>query len=195
MIFQDLLREIELYLHIDNEESRYLIKSFINESITDFVRLREWEELKKVVDITLTGAGSYSLNSLTDPFEGEIALLTEGGNEYHKWDYKNYLQLSSKSQQYAISGKILYVTGSTGTLKLHYISRGIPLTLVLDTDENLVTKYYADIIKMWSVIKMLDYLGDNVKKEEEKLDLKITSAIKKERRINKQGKIKMVFRG
>jgi len=195
MIFQDLLREIELYLHIDNEESRYLIKSFINESITDFVRLREWEELKKVVDITLTGAGSYSLNSLTDPFEGEIALLTEGGNEYHKWDYKNYLQLSSKSQQYAISGKILYVTGSTGTLKLNYISRGIPLTLVLDTDENLVTKYYADIIKMWSVIKMLDYLGDNVKKEEEKLDLKITSAIKKERRINKQGKIKMVFRG
>ena len=195
MIFQDLLREIELYLHIDNEESRYLIKSFINESITDFVRLREWEELKNVVDITLTGAGSYSLNSLTDPFEGEIALLTEGGNEYHKWDYKNYLQLSSKSQQYAISGKILYVTGSTGTLKLNYISRGIPLTLVLDTDENLVTKYYADIIKMWSVIKMLDYLGDNVKKEEEKLDLKITSAIKKERRINKQGKIKMVFRG
>jgi len=196
MIFKDLYRGIELYLHIQGTEARYLIKDFINESILDFLRLKEWERAKTVEDIALDGSGQYDLDTiLTNFFGGEIALLTEGGMELKKYNYDTYLQLTNKTDTYALLGNILFVEGDGVTLKFIYKTMGNPYPLVNDDDENLVTKYYWDIIKKMAEIKMLDYLGDEMSaKETQNLQLKLISLKETENRIRKQGKFKMVNR-
>ena len=195
MTFKNLIREIEIYLRIDNSETKNIIKTFINDSILDFVRLKTWEKLKVIEDITLDGSNSYDLSLiLTNRFDGEIQLLNENGTEYQKYNYDTYLMKGQTAGTYAILGNILYVQGDNTTLKLLYLTIGAPYPLALDDDENLVTKFYYDIIKFMTIIKVLSWIGDETKVEAAQLSIKVNSLSSKENRIRKNGKIKLVRR-
>jgi len=196
MIFSELIREIELYLHIQGSETRYLIKDFINESILDFIRIEEWKYSRFSNDIVLDGSEQYDLTTiLTNPFYGEIDLIKENSYSYRKFNYETYIKSQSKIGSYSILGNTLYVEGEDTTLRFVYVTPGLPYPLVNDNDENLVTRYYWDIIKKMAVIKMLHYLGDDVVvREEELLKEKLFSLKFQENRIEKKGKFKMVVR-
>jgi len=196
MTYYDLVRNIELYLHIQGSEARYLIKDFINSSILDFIRIFEWKYTRNSDIITLNGSGQYDLSTvLSMPFYGELSLLSKSGQEYTKYNYDTYLRLTSKAYAYAIFGNNLYVEGNNNDLTFLYVTPGTPYPLADDDDENLVTLYYWDIIKKMTIIKMLNYLDDEtVAKEENDLKFKLVSLKEQERRIQKQGKFKMVRR-
>lgn len=196
MNYGNLVNEIRLYLSMQGTEMMHMIKSFLNESIIDFVRIYEWEKSKVAEIITLDGSGSYDLSAvLTNPFEGEIGLIDSSGAEMQKFDYKMYATLDDKTGYYSIFGNTLYVGGTTGDLTFMYISPGNPYPLVNDTDENLITLYYWQIIKKMTASYMLKYISDPQAAEEDKMiAFKINSLRSMENRTRKQGKFSHVHR-
>jgi hypothetical protein len=196
MTYKELIREVQKYLHIQGASSEDLIKGFINESILDFARLDEWEKMKKTEIISLDDSNSYDLNTvLTEPFHGELNLVTEAQDEYLKLAYNLYLTAEDKSEYWSVDGLTLYVTGKDLDVNFQYISLGADYPLTADDDEVPATIYYWDIIKLLTVIKMLNYLGDETtEKEEKNLAIKLDITRKNENRIRKQGKMSFVSR-
>lgn len=197
MDFKNLRRKVELYLHIQGTENKIMIEDFINESVLDFLRMHEWSKCKVMETITLDGSGVYDLSALlTNPFFEEIDLLDENGNVYTKVDYNYYLRTTEPRYLYSILGTDLYVPGDTGTLNFVFKTSGNPFTLVKNTDENLVTQYYHDIIKVMSAIEVYNFIGDieQVQIEERKLLKKIIITKKTENRTRQRGKSHMVSR-
>lgn len=195
MQFFDLVREVELYLHVQGDVSREMIKRFINESILDFIRIKQWQNTVAAYDLVLDGTGSYNLAVLLPSFEGEIALFNSSGLEYQKFNYQLYIQQQVKTNLYSLLSKVLYVDGDAATLKLLYVSRGTPYPLAADADESMITISYPDIIKQMAVIKMLKYMGDpQVEVESQTLNDKLTILRKSENRANNNGKLKEVNR-
>lgn len=199
MIYIDLIREIELYTHMEGAQIREMIKRHINEAILDFLRMKEWEKVKNVVSVALNGSGAYTITGGATPiaadFEGEIELLDSGGIPYSKVGYSLYLQHSDKSGVYSILGDTLYVEGDSGTLTLIYIARGDEYPLTDDDDEVYATLYYWDIIKQMVVVRILKFLGDpQAEPEELVLRDKLLTLRASENRTRNNGKLKVVQR-
>lgn len=196
MTLANLIREVEKYVHIQGPANVDRIKGFINQCILEFARLDEWEKLKTAEVITLDGSDSYDLTAvLVDPFFSELALVTEDNEEWLKLGYIWYLQAPDKAKYYAVHGTTLYVTGTDLDINFLYKTLGEDYPLTDDSDEVPATIYYWDIIKMMTVIKVMDYLGDEqVKVEKNNLDIVIGSAKNAENRTRKKGKPKFVSR-
>ena len=195
MTFQILIRSIEKYLHIQGADNKELIKDFINESILDFIRLADWEKLKKVYQLALTDASPYDLTLITEKFYSEISLINEAGDKFIKLDYENYLRATDKSGYYSLVGTDLYVSGDNANVDLVYLATGTQYPLTADGDEIPSTKYYPDIIKKMVVVMMLDYIGDEtVEKEEQNLAKKLVTLKKSENRTRQHGKMPYVNR-
>lgn len=197
MTFKNLIRGVERYIRMKGNRIHEMIKDMINESVLEFIRLEEWRMIKVAETITLDDSGSYDLSSLLiKRFDGELALLNSAGNEFQKYDYKTYLQLSSKDKFYSLLGAVLYVEGTGEDLTLVYITAGEDYPLSADSDEVPATEHYADIIKQITIIKMLEQIGDDMTdKEKVKLNKMLSILYKHENRINKQGKAKVIQRG
>lgn len=196
MQFSTLIRKVELYLHVQGSTMRAMIEDFINESILDFVRLKEWRKVRSVVNLPLDGSGSYNILAVAPDFEGEIGLFSEEGIEYEKSEYDVYIQYQTKTYKYSILGTQLYVEGDTGTtLKFIYVALGTNYPLTNDADEVPATIHYWDIIKQIAVVKMLKHLGDpQVQVEETTLIDKLKGLRASENRFDKEGKPKEVQR-
>ena len=123
MTFSELVRDTELYIHLEGAEVRHLIKQFISDSILDFVRLKNWSRVNVFETITLDGSGSYLLSNLMNNFSGEIGLYS-GATQYTKTKYENYIQYSSKSGLYAIYGDRIYIEGDNVDLTFMFKSTG-----------------------------------------------------------------------
>lgn len=200
MKFSQLVREIELYLHIQGTENRNLVKGFINDSSLEFLRLGEWDKCKKMDVITLDGTDVYPLNGtgriLTNVFHAELGLINSSGETYYKVDYNTYLISTEKEYLWSIFGNELYVTGDAVDLNFLYKTPGVIFPLSNDDDENLVTLYYSDVIKKMSAIKVYDFIGDNeqVQKEEQNFARMIISLKKEENRIRNNAKLHFIGR-
>jgi hypothetical protein len=159
--------------------------------------LFEWHKCKAADVITLDGSNSYDLSRLlSNPFQAEIDLMDESGRTYYKVDYNWYLKSTDKAYLYAILGETMYVTGDTGDLNFVYLTPGKPYPLKKDGDENLITKYYHDIIKIMTAIQVYDYIGDNeqVQREEAVMARKVITLKKHENRTRQSGKLHFVSR-
>ena len=213
MTFLELILKIEIYLHIKGRESREVIKDFINEAILEFGRAYNWKWLVKTEDLTLDDSDSYTIStiaseyfireiSLVAPYSSELQFTSNNTvtatkiNEYTKYNYKNYIQLSDKSYTWSIEGDTLYVTGVSGELKLSYITAGANYPLTNDNDTDLILTYYNDIIKKMAVIKYLDYLGDTevVSRENNLLGTMLVNLRSSEKRGEHSGKFHQIGR-
>lgn len=205
MTFGNLVKDIRYYLGVEEDiELLYLIRSFINTAVLDFVRMNEWLKLIVAETITLDDSDSYKLDStyLTYNFETEIALINTSTGEYDKYDYQNYLQLSSKTGAYSILGDTLYVTGDATDVELIFTSPGLiaefpfSLTGASDSVETNVLQYYYDIIKKLVIIQFYDYIKEieMVRKEEINLQRSLNNLRRKENRSKNYGKIAVVSR-
>jgi hypothetical protein len=199
MQFGALVTEVKNYVRVQGADNEELIKDFINESILDFIKLDEWKHTRQIETITLDGSGSYSLAAFTSgQFWGEIELVkADNGSKYDKYDYKEWIRATDKNNLYSIFGGNLYVEGDGFDLSFLYIDQGSPYPLVAEADEIPVTIYYWDIIKKMTVIYFLDYINEDeaVRKEEEKLQYKLTVTARNENRIRKNGQLKIIRRG
>lgn len=190
MTFKNLIRSIQVYLHIQDAGNKELIKDFINESILDFIRRDDWLKLHKVYELTLDDTNNYDLTAITEKFYSEISLLTEGGDKMTKLDYKNYLRATDKTGYWSIVGNTVYVTGTDTTASLVYLAIGENYPLAVDDHEVPATEFYWDIIKQMVIVRMLDYIGDEtIAKEEQNLEKKIIVLRKSENRTKQQGKM------
>ena len=144
MTFKKLIRDTEIYVHLEGAEVRHLLKQFINDSILDFSRLNEWIYLKEHEQIILDGSDSYSLSNLMNGFSGEISLFS-GKTMYQKTKYENYIQYSSRTRIYAIYGDNLYVDGSDVTLDFLFKSTGYKyITFPIINIEDLIVHIAGD---------------------------------------------------
>ena len=199
MQFLQLIREIELYVHMEGDKIREMIKRHINEAILDFLRTKEWDKVKAIATFTLDGSGSYAISTGATPiaadFEGEIGLFNDSGTEFTKLGYPYYLRAENRAEAYSILGDNLYVDGNSGDLTLIYVARGAQYPLTAEDDEVWATLHYWDIIKQMVVVRILKFLGDPSQPvEQQELDRKLVLLRNSENRIRKNGKAKIVQR-
>jgi hypothetical protein len=201
MNFQNLQNEVRKYLHVQGAEIMDQIQSAINESILDFVRMKEWEKIKVSDVITIDGSNSYSLDdsiatpNVSNEFHGEIMLFDANGAQFEKVNYETYLALPSKTGYFAILGDMLYVTGDATTYTFMYVTTGSDFPMTDDAHEVPATKYYWDIIKKMAIVNVLDFLGDEaVANEQNKLTQKLEMLKRHENRIRKNAKLHQVGR-
>jgi len=162
MNFKQLQIELYRYLLIEDPDVRTtgIIKQILNDTILSFARIKNWLRLQSFSEITLDGSNSYVINDIiTDYFLGEIALISESGIEYLKYNLKNYNTLSSKTNAYAVYGDKLYVEGTDTILGFYYMSLGL-FPLDNDTDTNSAITNYHDVIINLAVINYLKFIGD-----------------------------------
>lgn len=185
MQFSVLVTAVQNYVRITGTDMLPVIKDFINESIIEFVRLRDWRMLKAFDTITTDGTGYYDL---PDDFLREIDLFSSE-MRYNKREYSGYVLDQNKTYLYSVFGDKIYVDGTGASLTFLYLSKGDPYPLSADADESDVVKYYADVIKQWTLWKMMDYWVDDAGKAREQSRLKILldELIKSENRANQAG--------
>jgi hypothetical protein len=205
MTLAEIINDISHYLRVRGTEQQYMFRSFLNDSILDFLRLDEWERCKSSYTLTLDGSLSYNLDTLLagsgsnvfDPFFGEIALF-QSGQSLIKKNYENYISLDEQEGYWAMLGNTIYIIGDGDTAELVYKSPGWPFPL-LDTHqalENKTTKYYWDILQKMVCFKYLKYLGDleSAQSESQMISDKLGMTRQDENRIRHQGKFHNVSR-
>jgi len=208
MTLSSLLTEIKAYLHVEGTSAESILKTFINDSIRDFIRFYDWEKLKVIDDITTDGSDEYTLDdtNLSSVFEREIALIIPYAadtsssiqkTQYSKYDYYNYLQLTSKDYAWSVFGTKLYIAGSGATFKFLYMSPGDSdnWPLADNADEVPAIIYYPDVIEKMAVVKFLDYIGEDTSKENELLGIKMAEIKSAQNRAANSGKTPMIQRG
>ncbi|KKL16690.1 hypothetical protein LCGC14_2493040 [marine sediment metagenome] len=65
MTFEEAVKEVLLRIKLDSADVRNRVKAFMNDSIDDFMDLREWTFLKFKFILTLDGSDTYDLKNLT----------------------------------------------------------------------------------------------------------------------------------
>jgi len=202
MTFKQLYDRIGKKLRFTSDRMIEQIKDAINEQITEFCRMKEWENIKEIYALTLDGSNSYDLdtNMLVNRCV-VLEILDADGKKIDKFDYHYYKGLIDKSKKYAIMGNTLYLEGSTGDYDIIYTSFGgdtAPDLFPMDnnTDEISVTIHYWDIIKQMVVVFMLEDLGDTgtIELERNRLNGKLTMLARKENRERNSGKLHNVQR-
>jgi len=148
MQFSKLVKAVQNYVRMQDDDSKFNIEVFVNESIQEFIREDEWEKLQFSKKFTTDGSDQYSISTIIlDPlldsvFESEIALIDEGNidavtplspnevavpfRELQKIGFPFYIQEISKGGKYSILGDILHVVGSDRELTFIYSGPGIP---------------------------------------------------------------------
>lgn len=197
MKFKDLYNRICKKLRINNPREKENIKDIINEQILEFCRYKEWNNIKNIATFTLDGSGSYSLDTILFNRCAILKITNSSGNTLRKYDYENYIGLSSKDKAYAIYGDTLYLEGTTGDYSIYYTSFGGDGSVIVtdlfplstDDDEIAVTKHYWDIIKQMVVVYYFEEEGDigTIQLETVRRDRLISATAKKENRENNSG--------
>lgn len=200
MVFSEIKRRVYAYLHFqENAELKDMVNQFVNESIIDFIRLQTWSKTIVAEDLLLDNSDSYDLATLTNFFDSEVALVNPDANvEYDKYNYKNYLELVTKTNKYAVLADTIYVTGDDTTLKLFFNSPGTNANypVSVDSDEPNALKYYWDIIIKQTIVKFNEFIGDReeVESEMKLLGIKLQALRKHENRADHSGKYANVKR-
>lgn len=197
MDFRQLQIKTHRYLLIEDPDVRTvgIIKQILNDTILSFARIRNWLRLQSFSEITLDDSNSYVIaDIITDYFLGELALVSESGVEYLKYNLKDYNSLSSKTNAYAIYGDKLYVQGTDTTLGFYYMGLSL-FPLDNDSDTNNVINNYYDIIINSAVINYLKFIGDaSYQTEIPFYQDKLQTLMKQENRTINQGGNNVVTR-
>jgi len=191
MQFQNLVKDVRLYIRLEGAEVESRIKSFINDACLRFARLAEFRHLIQSATLTTDNSGSYDISDIVpEPFVSDMMLLVQGTTPSEKVDYLDYIQSGSPSGQWTIFGGQLHVAGTGSDFTFIYTSTGSPYPMVEPTDENVAATYYPDIIKQIAIVRYLNYLGDLDASSIEFSELnKLIAELKKsENRAQKEGR-------
>lgn len=200
MTYGDFSVDVQNALRVSSPEAQKLIKLETNNAILSFCRKNEWNKIIVKDTITLDGSEEYTLDDtiLTYNFLTEIALLSDSGDEYGKYNYRKYLQFDSKDECYSILGEKLIVTGDSGDLIFMYSTTGKSTQYPVSDngDEPLPLKHYSDVIFYMVTSSMLDRMEDFKEADRNRgiLNGLLSELYKNENRANNNGQFKMIVR-